>query len=125
MASGEKFLMPGLVVVGSYNTDLIIWCHRFPTKGETLTGGNSEMFSGGRGANCAVAAARAGCEVVFVGAMPERKCATPAENWVPEREGFRPCCVVKVSEGERAVLFGTTSWISHGSLVSFTLELSL
>jgi ribokinase len=68
MASREKSSMPGLVVVGSYNTDLIIWCDRIPTKGETLMGGSSEMFSGGRGANCAVAAARAGCEVMFVGA---------------------------------------------------------
>jgi ribokinase len=68
MASGEKYAMPRLVVVGSYNTDLIIWCDRIPTKGETLMGGDSEMFSGGRGANCAVAAARAGCEVGFVGA---------------------------------------------------------
>ena len=68
MASGENSSMPGLVVVGSYNTDLIIWCDRIPSRGETLMGGNSEMFCGGRGANCAVAAARAGCEVMFVGA---------------------------------------------------------
>jgi ribokinase len=68
MASGEKSSMPGLVVVGSYNTDLIIWCDRIPARGETLMGGNSEMYCGGRGANCAVAAARAGCEVMFVGA---------------------------------------------------------
>jgi ribokinase len=68
MASGERSSMPGLVVVGSYNTDLIIWCDRIPARGETLMGGNSEMFCGGRGANCAVAAARAGCEVTFVGA---------------------------------------------------------
>jgi ribokinase len=68
MASGEKSPMPGVVVVGSYNTDLIIWCDRIPTRGETLMGGNSEMFCGGRGANCAVAAARAGCKVMFMGA---------------------------------------------------------
>jgi pfkB family carbohydrate kinase len=68
MASEEKSSMPGLVVVGSYNTDLIIWCDRIPSRGETLMGGNSEMFCGGRGANYAVAAARAGCEVMFVGA---------------------------------------------------------
>lgn len=68
MASGEKSSMLGLVVVGSYNTDLIIWCDRIPSRGETLMGGNSEMYCGGRGANCAVAAARAGCEVMFVGA---------------------------------------------------------
>jgi ribokinase len=68
MDCGAQLWMPRLVVVGSYNTDLIIWCDRIPTKGETLMGGDSEMFSGGRGANCAVAAARAGCEVAFVGA---------------------------------------------------------
>jgi hypothetical protein len=50
MASEEKSSMPGLVVVGSYNTDLIIWCDRIPSRGETLMGGNSEMFCGGRGA---------------------------------------------------------------------------
>jgi ribokinase len=68
MTSGAKSAMPRSVVVGSYNTDLIIWCDRIPARGETLMGGDSEMFPGGRGANCAVAAARAGCEVVFVGA---------------------------------------------------------
>src|SRR6202050_3493838 len=68
MASGEKYAMPRLVVVGSYNTDLIIWCDRIPTKGETLMGGDSEMVGGGRGASNGVAAARAGCEVLFVGA---------------------------------------------------------
>src|ERR1700747_632601 len=68
MASGEKSSMPGLVVVGSSNTDLIICGARIPARGETLRGGNSEMYCGGRGANCAVAAARAGCEVMFVGA---------------------------------------------------------
>jgi fructose-1-phosphate kinase PfkB-like protein len=68
MASGKKSSMLGLVVVGSYNTDLIIWCDRIPSRGETLMGGNSEMFCGGRGANCAVASARAGSEVMFVGA---------------------------------------------------------
>jgi ribokinase len=68
MAAREKSSMPDLVVVGSYNTDLIIWCDRIPAPGETLMGGNSEMFCGGRGANCAVAAARVGCGVMFVGA---------------------------------------------------------
>jgi sugar/nucleoside kinase (ribokinase family) len=46
MAIREKSAMPVVVVVGSYNTDLIIWCDRIPTRGETLMGGNSEMFSG-------------------------------------------------------------------------------
>jgi ribokinase len=57
-----------VIVVGSYNTDLVIWCNSIPTKGQSLVGGEFEMYSGGRGANCAVAAARAGCQVKFVGA---------------------------------------------------------
>ena len=57
-----------VVVVGSYNTDLVIWCDSSPAKGQSLMGGDFEMFCGGRGANCAVAAARAGCRVKFVGA---------------------------------------------------------
>jgi ribokinase len=57
-----------VVVVGSYNTDLVIWCDTIPTKGQSLMGGEFDMFCGGRGANCAVAAARAGCRVSFVGA---------------------------------------------------------
>src|SRR6516225_7695503 len=57
-----------VVVIGSYNTDLVIWCDAIPVKGQSILGGDFEMFSGGRGANCAVAAARSGCQVKFVGA---------------------------------------------------------
>lgn len=57
-----------VTVVGSYNTDLVIWCKSIPAKGQSLVGGEFEMYSGGRGANCAVAAARAGCQVKFIGA---------------------------------------------------------
>jgi ribokinase len=56
------------VVIGSYNADLVIWCDAIPLKGQSIMGGDFEMFSGGRGANCAVAAARSGCQVKFVGA---------------------------------------------------------
>ncbi|MBV8101199.1 MAG: hypothetical protein JOZ31_18805 [Verrucomicrobia bacterium] len=58
----------GVVVIGSYNTDLVIACDALPEKGQSILGGDFEMFCGGRGANCAVAAARAGCKVKFVGA---------------------------------------------------------
>ena len=68
MALREVHPPLSVVVVGSYNTDLVIWCDAIPTKGESLMGGEFDMFCGGRGANCAVAAARAGCRVHFVGA---------------------------------------------------------
>ena len=59
---------PFLVVVGSSNTDLVLGCERLPAPGETLLGGEFNQFAGGKGANQAVAAARAGARVVFIGA---------------------------------------------------------
>ena len=57
-----------VVVIGSYNTDLVVFCDRLPTEGKSLRGGQFQLSGGGRGANCAVAAARAGSDVTFVGA---------------------------------------------------------
>lgn len=56
-----------LVVVGSSNTDLVLPCPRLPRPGETLLGGELARYPGGKGANQAVAAARAGARVDFVG----------------------------------------------------------
>ncbi len=55
-----------IVVVGSSNTDMIIQMPRIPRPGETLLGGHFSMAAGGKGANQAVAAARAGGNVTFV-----------------------------------------------------------
>ncbi len=60
--------IPRILVVGSSNTDLVIDCPRLPLPGETLLGGEFHRFAGGKGANQAVAAARAGGRVSFVGA---------------------------------------------------------
>jgi len=57
---------PRLVVIGSANTDLVIRLPRLPHPGETVTGGRFEILAGGKGANQAVAAARAGARVTFV-----------------------------------------------------------
>ncbi|MCP5524157.1 MAG: ribokinase [Verrucomicrobiales bacterium] len=57
---------PGIVVVGSSNTDMILRLPRIPRPGETLLGGEYLTAAGGKGANQAVAAARAGGQVTFV-----------------------------------------------------------
>ena len=62
-------MMKKIVVVGSSNTDLIIKVPEIPRPGETLLGGEFMTFPGGKGANQAVAAARAGGEVVFIAAV--------------------------------------------------------
>jgi ribokinase len=59
---------PKVVVVGGYNADLLVTCSQLPTAGRIFMGGPLQIFRGGRGANIAVAADRAGCEVTFVGA---------------------------------------------------------
>jgi ribokinase len=57
-----------ILVVGSSNTDLVVFCDRLPNPGETVLGGEFRTFGGGKGANQAVAAARAGGDVTFLGA---------------------------------------------------------
>jgi ribokinase len=57
---------PPVVVIGSSNTDLIIQAKRIPRPGETVLGGKFLSTAGGKGANQAVAAARAGGAVTFV-----------------------------------------------------------
>ena len=55
-----------IVVVGSSNTDMIIRVPRIPRAGETLLGGEFFTAAGGKGANQAVGAARAGGKVAFI-----------------------------------------------------------
>ena len=55
-----------IVVVGSSNVDLIMKMERLPEKGETITDADFVQTFGGKGANQAVGAARAGGEVILV-----------------------------------------------------------
>ncbi len=56
-----------VVVVGSCSIDLIVQVDRIPGIGETVIGGKSHSAGGGKGANQAVTASRAGAAVLFVG----------------------------------------------------------
>lgn len=56
-----------IVVVGSANTDMVVRVDELPRPGETVLGGRFAVIPGGKGANQAVAAARAGGRVSFVG----------------------------------------------------------
>lgn len=58
-----------IVIVGSSNTDMIIQLDKIPVPGETVIGGNFSMAAGGKGANQAVAAARAGGDVTFIASV--------------------------------------------------------
>jgi len=58
-----------IVVVGSVNMDLVVRCEHLPRPGETVIGHDFRSVPGGKGANQAVAAARLGAAVEFVGCV--------------------------------------------------------
>lgn len=58
---------PRILVVGSSNTDMVVRVERIPRAGETVLGGSFLTAGGGKGANQAVAAAKAGGRVTFLG----------------------------------------------------------
>ena len=56
-------------VLGSANMDLVVTVDHVPGLGETITGQRFEQIPGGKGANQALAAARAGADVRMIGAV--------------------------------------------------------
>ena len=66
-ASAVRPAKPTLVVVGSINLDVVVRTPRHPKPGETVLGSDVAEYPGGKGANQAVAAARAGGQVRMVG----------------------------------------------------------
>lgn len=60
--------MPRITVVGSTNLDLVATADRLPAPGETVVNAELERHRGGKGANQALAAARLGATVSFIGA---------------------------------------------------------
>ena len=69
--TGTVLAMPEteVVVVGSLNQDITVETERRPDAGETVLGRTVATASGGKGANQAVAAARAGARVAMVGCV--------------------------------------------------------
>lgn len=77
-----------IIVVGSANMDLVMQVSRLPRPGETLVGTDFMTAHGGKGANQAVAAARLGANVIFVGCVGEDSFgALQREKFV--KEGIR------------------------------------
>jgi ribokinase len=62
-------MKPKIVVIGSSNTDMVIKVPHLPGPGETVLGGEFHVVNGGKGANQAIAAARAGGDVIFLACM--------------------------------------------------------
>ena len=60
---------PQVMVLGSINMDAVLRVARFPTAGETIAAHGFARHPGGKGANQAVAAARAGATVGMIGTV--------------------------------------------------------
>lgn len=67
-----------IIVFGSINLDLVARVPRMPQPGETLSGTTFAMYPGGKGANQALAARRAGARVAMHGAVGSDAFAAPA-----------------------------------------------
>ncbi len=60
---------PVILVFGSINVDLLVPVPLLPRPGETVLGGDYRLLPGGKGANQALAARRAGAAVTLAGAV--------------------------------------------------------
>lgn len=102
--------MPGPVtisVVGSINLDLVAEVERSPQPGETLTAIHFSRVPGGKGANQAVAAARLGADVRFVGAVGEDDFAQLAVQGLRDAQvDLSRVQVVRTSTGIALILVG-------------------
>lgn len=86
-----------IVIVGSFNTDLTTYMERMPRPGETVNGRKFVTGPGGKGSNQAVAAARLGAQVTFVGRVGQDVFADIAlRTW--RQEGVNTDYVVQDSE---------------------------
>ncbi|MFG1819399.1 ribokinase [Kribbella sp. NPDC049174] len=65
----EPDVVPEVVIVGSANVDLVLPVQRIPRPGETVLSGEMTRGPGGKGANQAVASARAGARTAFVASL--------------------------------------------------------
>jgi ribokinase len=59
-------MMPKILIVGSFNSDMFIKADHLPGPGETVIGGTFFMSFGGKGTNQAIAAARLGGNITFI-----------------------------------------------------------
>jgi len=97
-----------IVVIGSSNVDLIMKMDHLPEKGETVTDADFLQVYGGKGANQAVAAARAGGHVAFVSCVGE-DAYTPKMVQNYKDDGIDTSCVFHekgVASGYALIMIG-------------------
>jgi ribokinase len=118
-----------ILVFGSINVDVTVPVARLPRAGETVLGGDYALLPGGKGANQALAARRAGAEVILAGAVGRDGFAAVALELLRRdgvdlglvREVDRPtgCAAIMVGEGGEnsiAVASGANEAVTAGQV---------
>lgn len=124
-----------LVVFGSLNVDLVLEVPRIPRPGETVLGSRSVTKPGGKGANQAVAAARAGAVAAMVGAVGDdgfgdtllttlagERVDTEGVRRVSEPTGLAMICVDTAGENSIAVAAGANAKARAAAIPTQYLE---
>jgi len=105
-----------IVVVGSFNVDLTSYVERIPVPGETVAGDRFVTGPGGKGSNQAVAAARLGAEVTFIGRIGDDVFAPIALN-IWKDEGINTDFVVQDPDNSTGVAPITVESSGENSIV--------
>lgn len=87
--------MGRIVVLGSFNMDLVVMAPELPEPGQTVLGTDFLRGPGGKGSNQAIAAARLGADVAFVGAIGDDLFGEEARQRY-ESEGIDTSCLETV-----------------------------
>lgn len=80
-----------VVVLGSLNVDFVVRAERHPKPGETILGEDLNLYPGGKGANQAVASARAGAKTAMVGRIGNDPYSSIATRSLAESEVKLDC----------------------------------
>ncbi|HWA95702.1 MAG TPA: ribokinase [Terracidiphilus sp.] len=104
-----------IVVVGSLNLDLVASVGHLPATGETLTGLDFNTYSGGKGANQAVALGRLGASISMVGRLGSNGFAADLRANL-ESAGVDDSCVENVP-GPSGTALITTSAAGENTIV--------
>ena len=126
-----------LFVIGSSNTDLVLYMNHIPKIGETVVGAQSTVIFGGKGANQAVSSKRAGADTKFItqlgndGFGDELKKHFKKENLPGEyilTDKFKPSGVAhifvsKKGENSIAVASGSNGTLSFKKIEPFLSEI--
>lgn len=113
-----------IAVFGSLIYDSVCWGPRLPKKGETICGYRNGFFTGGKGANQAVQAAKLGAEVYMIGKVggdqPGKILKQTLEGYgvktdyliVDENENTGSCCIMVDDNGDNAIMIAQNANIT-------------